>query len=179
MVIVRIRWTPIPWSKHFNRSRSKLTAGVLLLVTGLPVCTVADVPPHAVVHAMSMRAKHRPAAEELTAFMRRKTFVQPYNLSEILQSAAEASIPPSLIVCIEFVESSGGKHYHADTNNPLGWKNGRASFPSVREAIRHVSAELGSGRWYVGKTLEEKLRMYNPRPYYSEKVLGCMSQFAD
>ncbi len=81
-----------------------------------------------------------------------------------------------MIVCIEFVESSGGKHYDVETNNPLGWKNGKASFPSIPAAIRHVSEELGSGRWYAGKTLEEKLRVYNPRPYYSEKVLGCMSR---
>ena len=56
-----------------------------------------------------------------------------------MQSASQASIPPSLIVCIEFVESSGGKYYDAETNNPLGWQNGKASFPSVRAAIRHVS----------------------------------------
>jgi hypothetical protein len=81
-----------------------------------------------------------------------------------------------MIVCIEFVESSGGKHYDASTNNPLGWQNGKASFASVRDAIHHVSHELGFGRWYAGKTIEEKLRVYNPRPYYSQKVLGCMAQ---
>ena len=77
------------------------------------------------------------------------------------------------------LESSGGKHYDAETNNPLGWNNGKAVFPSVHAAIRHVSAELGSGRWYAGKTLEEKLRVYNPRPAYSVKVMDCMRQFTD
>ena len=147
--------------------------GVLLLAPALPVSTIADVPPKAIVRPV---LKPVPT-ETLSSFMRRKNFVQPYNLTEIEQSASQASIPPSLIVCIEFVESSGGKHYHLETNNPLGWQNGKASFPSVRAAIRHVSQELGSGRWYAGKTLEEKLRVYNPRPYYSVKVLGCMSQF--
>lgn len=138
----------------------------------MPVSTVADVPPAAIVHPM----KQVPT-ETLSSFMRRKNFVEPNNLAEIVQSASRASIPASLIVCIEFVESSGGKYYDLETNNPLGWKNGKASFPSVPAAIRHVSQELGYGRWYAGKTLEEKLRVYNPRPYYSVKVLGCMSQF--
>ncbi len=122
-------------------------------------------------------AKAKPA-DELTAFMRSHDFAEPYHVQEILHAAQEASIPASMIVCIEFYESSGGKHFDTTTNNPLGWKNGRASFPSVHAAIREVSAQLGSGRWYAGKTLEEKLRMYNPRPVYSVKVLDCMKQFS-
>jgi hypothetical protein len=150
--------------------------GVLLLAPALPVSTIADVTPKAIVRPAV--PKHVPT-ETLSSFMRRKQFVEPYNLPVIIQSASRASIPASLIVCIEFVESSGGKHYDAETNNPLGWQNGKAAFPSVPAAIQHVSQELGSGRWYAGKTLEEKLRVYNPRPYYSVKVLGCMSQFAE
>jgi hypothetical protein len=111
--------------------------------------------------------------------MRRKGFAEPYHVPEIIQAASQASIPPSMIVCIEFLESSGGKYYDPGTNNPLGWRNGKATFPSVREAIRRVSAELGSGRWYAGKTLEEKLRVYNPRPAYAIKALDCMRQLLD
>lgn len=169
-VIVRIKWTP-PKRPFKLWPGSHVIVGVLLLAPAIPVSTIADVPPRAIAHPM----KQVPA-ETLSSFMRRKNFVEPNNLAEIVQSASQASIPASLIVCIEFVESSGGKHYALETNNPLGWQNGKASFPSVPAAIRHVSQELGSGRWYAGKTLEEKLRVYNPRPYYSVKVLGCMSQ---
>ena len=171
-VIVRIKWTP---SKRPAKLRpgSHIILGVLLLAPAMPVSTIADVRPRAIARPMPKPVP----TESLLSFMRRKNFVEPNNLAEIVQSASQASIPPSLIVCIEFVESSGGKHYDAETNNPLGWKNGKASFPSVPAAIRHVSEELGSGRWYAGKTLEEKLRVYNPRPYYSMKVLDCMSQF--
>ena len=169
----------------------------LMLAPGLPISTVADVVPRAVAPAMRLAAmpmagpapkraaKPAPkfiaktvAAADLAAFMRRKGFVEPDNLEEILAAASDASIPASMIVCIEFVESSGGKHFDFETNNPLGWKNGKAAFPSVRAAIRHVSQELGSGEWYAGKTIEEKLRVYNPRPAYLEKVMGCMNQFA-
>jgi hypothetical protein len=175
LVIVRIKWTPILGRKRRKvklRPGSHIMLGVLLLAPALPVSTIADVPPKSIVRPVLKPV----STETLSSFMRRKNFAQPYNLTEIEQSASQASIPPSLIVCIEFVESSGGKHYDVETNNPLGWQNGKASFPSVRAAIRHVSQELGSGRWYAGKTLEEKLRVYNPRPYYSVKVLGCMSQ---
>jgi hypothetical protein len=153
-----------------------LILGVLLLAPALPVSTEADVPLLTVLRRPDTTVVR---AESLAGFMREKGFVKPYHLPEIMQAAAQASIPPSMIVCIEFVESSGGKHYDEDTNNPLGWQNGKASFPSVLAAIRHVSAELGSGRYYSGKTLEEKLRVYNPRPAYSIKVLGCMNQFSD
>jgi hypothetical protein len=174
-VIVRIRWTPRRKGQKNLWPKSKLLAGVLLLAPALPVSTIADVPPRAVARPIKVEAPK--PSESLTAFMRRKGFAEPYNLTDILESASQASIPPSMIVCIEFVESSGGKHYEAETNNPLGWKNGKAAFPSVRAAIRHVTQELGSGRWYAGKTVEQKLRVYNPRPSYSEKVLGCMRQF--
>jgi hypothetical protein len=170
-VIVRIKWTPYKRRAKL-RPHSHVLLGVLLLAPALPVSTIADVPPPTIARPLPKPVP----SETLASFMRRKNFVQPYNLPEIEQSASQASIPPSLIVCIEFVESSGGKYYDAETNNPLGWQNGKASFPSVRAAIRHVSQELGSGRWYAGKTLEEKLRVYNPRPYYAVKVLGCMSQ---
>jgi hypothetical protein len=189
-LIVRIRWTPIFGSRRhkprpFPRPHSKLLLGVLMLAPGLPVCTIADVPPRLAPRAVAVpkvavaKAPEPAPAETIARFMRRNGFAEPYHVPEIIQAARDASIPASMIVCIEYLESSGGKHYDAETNNPLGWNNGKAVFPSVHAAIRHVSAELGSGRWYAGKTLEEKLRVYNPRPAYSVKVMECMRQFTD
>ena len=178
-MIVRIRWTPVfgPKRRKINfRPGSHIILGVSLLASGLPVSTIADVTPKAILRPVPKMLPH--PTDTLASFMRRKGFVEPNNLSEIIQSATRASIPPSMIVCIEFVESSGGKHFDAETNNPLGWKNGKAAFPSIPAAIRHVSQELGSGHDYAGKTLEEKLRVYNPRPYYLVKVMGCMNQIA-
>ena len=179
-MIVRIRWTPVFGPKRRKikfRPGSHIVLGVLLLSSGLPVSTIADVAPRAIVRRIPAAPLPHPT-DTLSSFMRRKGFVEPNNLAEIIQSASRAAIPPSMIVCIEFVESSGGKHFDAETNNPLGWKNGKASFPSIPAAIRHVSQELGSGHDYAGKTLEEKLRVYNPRPYYLVKVMGCMNQIA-
>jgi hypothetical protein len=180
-LIVRIRWTPV-FGKRRRPTRaaprrSKLLLGVLMLAPGLPVSTIADMPPRAAMRQILEPVSFHAPAENIDRFMREHDFAKPYNVPEIIQAAAQASIPPSLIVCIEFYESSGGKYYDAETNNPLGWKNGQMSFSSKSAAIRHVSAELGSGRWYAGKTLEEKLHMYNPRPVYSQKVMQCMSEF--
>ncbi len=180
-MIVRIRWTPVFGPKHRNITcllprRPKLALGLLLFAPALPVSTIADVPPRPAPRR-DVALPPRAPEETLAAFMREHDFAQPYNISEILDAARRASIPPSMIVCIEFYESSGGKHYDAETHNPLGWNNGLTWFPSVPAAIHHVSDQLGSGRWYAGKTLEEKLHVYNPRPVYAEKVLDCMRQF--
>lgn len=168
-----------PARENAARRKSRLMFGAALLVPVLPISTVADVAPRAMLPSADLiLATSRPSTT-LADFMRRTGFVEPNLLPEIVQASAAASIPPSMIVCIEFVESSGGKHVNEGTNNPLGWNNGKTAFPSVRAAIRHVSQQLGSGRWYAGKTLEEKLRVYNPRPAYAEKVLGCMRQFPE
>ena len=182
-MIVRIRWTPI-WGANRRKlmhrriaRRSKLALGVLMLAPSLPVSTIADVSPRAMPPPV-VAQPHRPE-EAIARFMREHDFAKPYNIGDILEAANRAAIPPSMIVCIEFYESSGGKHFDTETNNPLGWKNGVAAFPSVPAAIHYVSQELGSGRWYAGKSIEEKLHMYNPRPVYAEKVLGCMNGFPD
>ena len=187
-VIVRIRWTPVFGSKNrdatephqtrFKRARPKAGLAIpgLLLALGMPLCTVADLPP--VTKADHIRIPDDPAIGKLTAFMREHDFVKPYYVQDIVQSASKASISPSLIVCIEFFESSGGKHYDSGTNNPLGWNSGKTSFASVQAAFRYVAAQLGSGRYYQGKTLEQKLRLYNPNPAYLLKVMDCMTEIS-
>jgi hypothetical protein len=183
VLIVRIRWTPIFGAKRRQilrrraTRRSKLALGVLMLAPALPVSTIADVAPRP-MPPLTVARPYRPA-EAIAAFMREHDFAKPYNIGAILEAANRAAIPPSMIVCIEYFESSGGKYFDTETNNPLGWKNGTAAFPSVPAAIHHVSEQLGSGRWYAGKSIEEKLHMYNPRPVYAEKVLGCMNDFPE
>jgi hypothetical protein len=195
-LIVRLRWTRVKvrirlsgrgtWRQAFSLppafqpapgcSLSVAVLPILLLALGIPIATVADLPP---VPKPPPASPHEIWSGKIQAFMRQKNFAQPYYIREIIQDAVAASIPPPLVVCIEFTESSGGKYFARETNNPLGWKSGTASFPSVREAIRHVSAQLGSGRYYAGKTLAEKLRTYNPRPEYSVKVMDCMRRISE
>src|SRR5882724_394177 len=119
-LMVRIIWTPVFRSKLKQRKklawpRPKWILGVLLLAPALPVSTEADVPMLTILSTPAAVVPKPISAESLAAFMHQKGFVQPYHLPEIIQAASQAAIPPSMIVCIEFVESSGGKHYDADT----------------------------------------------------------------
>jgi hypothetical protein len=179
-VIVRIKWSTKSAKRRGRHSRRvrpgpNLVLAAVLLATGIPKRTVADVAPVQVPRKTTPVPMRRDTSTEwLTAFMRERDFVQPYYAREILQSAAYNHIPPSLLVCIEFLESSGGKMYNQSTANPFGWDNGKAAFPSRLAAITYVSAQLGSGRYYAGKSIEAKLRVYNPRPGYARRIMDCM-----
>lgn len=150
--------------------RTRLMCIALVLSAGIPKCTVADVP---LIRPISHTAT---TTEQLTAFMRGHRFAKPYYVREIVEMAEMNRLPPALLVCIEFVETSGGKQYHPETRNRFGWDNGKASFASHLAAIRFVAIQLGSGRYYAGKTVEEKIRVYNPRPIYAPKILDCMRE---
>jgi len=179
-VIVRIKWSTHSAKRagrRYKRVRPspKLVLAAVLLATGIPKRTIADVSPAAVRPvAAPVPIRREMTADWLTAFMRERDFSPPYYVREILQSAAHNHIPASLLVCIEFVESSGGKIYDHSTANPFGWDNGKASFQSKVAAIDYVSTQLGSGRYYAGKSIEEKLRVYNPKPAYAPRIMSCM-----
>ena len=179
-VRIRIKWTPIFESKRKEEPAPdsglispgrKLVLAVLLLAPCVPTSTLADAPSSFVRLA---QFQQEASTQTLTSFMREHDFAEPYYAREIVQESAQASIPPSLLVCIEFYESSGGKHFTRGTNNPLGWGNGRIVFRSIREAIHYVAWQLGFGTQYSGKSVEEKVHVYNPRQTYSAKVLDCV-----
>ncbi len=180
-MIVRIRWSTNSAKRaerHSQRMRPgpKLVAAAVLLAAGIPKPTAADVPPATLHRDMAIVGIPRdPTEDRLVAFMRERDFPQPYYAQEILQGAAQNQIPAALLICIEFLESSGGKYDHG-TANPFGWDNGKATFPSRRAAIAYVSNQLGSGRYYTGKSIAAKLRVYNPRPDYAPRIMSCMRE---
>jgi hypothetical protein len=149
--------------------KAKLVIAAVMLSVGAPQRTIADLPPIHHGHPVTI------SIERLTAFMDEHRFAKPYLVREIVQTADNNRIPASLLVCIEFLESSGGRHYHS-TANRFGWDNGRASFGSHLAAIRFVAIQLGSGRYYAGKSVADKIRTYNPRPIYTQKTLDCMNE---
>jgi hypothetical protein len=182
IVRIRIRWSTNAAVNRYactvtRRTESKplvqktrLILVAFVLSAGIPKCTVADVP---LIQPISHSTT---TTEQLTAFMRGHRFAKPYYVGEIVQMAEMNRLPPALLVCIELIETSGGKQYHPETRNRFGWDNGKASFPSHLAAIRFIAIQLGSGRYYAGKSVEEKLRVYNPRPIYAPKVLDCMKK---
>ena len=63
---------------------------------------------------------------------------------------------PSLVII-----ESGGRNIR--NNNVFGWGNGYSRFRSVADSIGVVAECLANKLPYKGKTLEEKMKAYNPR----------------
>ncbi len=79
---------------------------------------------------------------------------------------------PSLVII-----ESGGRNIR--NNNVFGWGNGYSRFRSVAESITVVADCLANKTPYRGKSLEDKLRAYNPRRKdYPKFVRGVMDQIA-
>jgi len=100
---------------------------------------------------------------------------------EIMAEEAEKNnIDWRLLPAIAIRESSGGKF--ACDKNPFGWASCKKTFSTWEEAIKTVAKNLGGNvsqteKFYKGKTLEEKLKAYNPPsvvPTYAEEVMHIM-----
>ncbi|HEY8191647.1 MAG TPA: hypothetical protein VIG74_04420 [Alphaproteobacteria bacterium] len=92
--------------------------------------------------------------------------------------ARENGLDWRLLPAIAIRESTGGKQ--ACGYNPFGWNSCRGEagqFDSWEDAIRTVGKALGSGRYYAGKTVTQKLQTYNPPsivPDYAMEVIRIM-----
>ncbi|PYT11356.1 MAG: hypothetical protein DMG59_26660, partial [Acidobacteria bacterium] len=58
--------------------------------------------------------------------------------------------------------------------NHWGWDFARTGFESVPSGIDFVARQLAKGRYYRGKTVDEKLHAYNPNPQYAREVKQLM-----
>lgn len=92
--------------------------------------------------------------------------------ADFLLAADRYALDWRLLPSISMIESSGGKLYK--NNNVFGWDSPLQSFASVREGIHYVAAQLARSDRYKGKSLDGKLRTYNPNPEYSGKVKAVM-----
>ncbi|HUP03706.1 MAG TPA: hypothetical protein VMU19_06940 [Bryobacteraceae bacterium] len=96
--------------------------------------------------------------------------------SAFLEAADSFSLDWRLLPSLSYVESTGGKA--AAGNNFFGWDSGRARFTSPVAAIRNVAERLSRGARYHGKTLEQKLAIYNPNPGYGAQVKRIMRRIS-
>lgn len=92
--------------------------------------------------------------------------------ADFLSAADRYALDWRLLPSISMVESSGGKDYR--NNNVFGWDSPLQSFASVREGIHYVAAQLARSDRYKNKSIDGKLRTYNPNPEYSGKVKAVM-----
>jgi len=92
--------------------------------------------------------------------------------ADFLAAADVNALDWRLLPSISFIESSGGKDYR--NNNVFGWDTPLQNFSSIREGIQYVAAQLASADRYKNKSLDGKLRTYNPNPAYPHKVKAVM-----
>ncbi len=104
---------------------------------------------------------------------------------ELVSTAEKYDLPWALIAAVAMQESTGGKFAcRADRENMWGYGSCKGvNFTSVEQGIdlvaKTISAQSpGSKRYYEGKSLEERLRVYNGRAVanYAESVHWIMEQ---
>ena len=96
---------------------------------------------------------------------------------KLVAEADEHGIDWRLVAAISVKESSGG--IHMCENNPFGWGSCKIEFENLNKSIETVSKALGEGKPYIGKTTQEKLKVYNPpsiEPLYSNRVMAIMEK---
>ena len=92
--------------------------------------------------------------------------------ADFIQAADRNDLDWRLLPSISLVESSGGKSFV--NNNVFGWRSCKERFSSVREGIHYVASRLANSDLYREKSLDEKLKTYNPREDYRDRVKSVM-----
>ena len=115
--------------------------------------------------------------ERLEAFFQSFGCPAPHHVKEYLGTADSFDIDYRLLPAISVLESTCGVHQRL--NNRWGWDSARKGFASFRAGLEYIARQLTEGRYYKGKTLEEKVHMYNPKPEYSLLVKKLMRKIED
>lgn len=103
--------------------------------------------------------KHDYRRSELLTFMQKHRFAKPYYINDYLQAADTNQLDFRVLPAIAVIESSGCVHLVKE--NCFGWNSGRTGFRSIPEGISFVAEQLSSGKYYKGKSLEQKIHAYN------------------
>lgn len=106
-------------------------------------------------------------------FRKRKCPAQRY-AAEFVNAADRYRLDWRLLPSLALVESSGGKAFI--NNNIFGWDSCRQRFTTVQAGIHTVAERLANSPLYQGKSLDEKLKVYNSRPHYRIAVKRVMQQ---
>lgn len=99
---------------------------------------------------------------------------EPYHADEYVRAADAYSIDYRLLPAVSVRESTCGVYQHR--NNLWGWDSARTGFESVSRGIRFILSQLAWGRYYRGKSLDQKLHVYNPSPQYVQQVRELMRE---
>jgi hypothetical protein len=140
---------------------------------GFALCatTTADVRN---VTPIPVMAKVDTRAERLEKFFKLYGCPAPHHVSEYLRAADGYGLDYRLLPAVSVRETLCG--VQAWENNRWGYHPHEQRFPSVAVGIDYVARVLTEGYFYKGKTLEQKLLMYNHRPAYTDEVKAIMRQ---
>src|ERR1700742_778076 len=103
-----------------------------------------------------------PRAPRLERFFHRYNCPAPYHVSEYLRASDGYNLDYRLLPAISIRESLCGVS-ERQMNNFWGYHPDRLSFPTIEAGIDYVARQLAESPFYRGKSLTEKLFVYNPR----------------
>ncbi|MBV8843233.1 MAG: hypothetical protein JO307_10525 [Bryobacterales bacterium] len=115
-----------------------------------------------------------PRFEQLKRFFHRYNCPEPHYVGDYLRAADGYGLDYRLLPAISIRETHCGLDYNL--NNYWGYHPGHAIFPTIEAGIYHVAHQLAEDPQYKGKSLREKLFVYNPRDEYPDEVKRIMRQ---
>ena len=115
--------------------------------------------------------------ERLEVFFQSFGCPAPHHVKEYVGTADSFALDYRLLPAISVLESTCGVHQRL--NNRWGWDSARKGFASFRVGLEYIARQLAEGRYYKGKTLEEKVHMYNPKPEYAVQLKKLMRKIDD
>jgi hypothetical protein len=108
------------------------------------------------------------------AFFRLYGCPEPYRARNYVLAADMYQLDYRLLPALSVRESLCGKG--ARLNNYWGWDSARIGFVSVETGIDYVAGQLARGKYYRGKSLDQKLHAYNHRLRYAMEVKLLMNR---
>lgn len=115
--------------------------------------------------------------DKLESFFQSFGCPTPHYVDEYLGEADSNAIDYRLLPAISVLESTCGVYQRL--NNRWGWDSARKGFSSFRAGLQYIARQLSQGRYYRNKSLEEKVRMYNPNPQYARLLKKLMLKIDD
>jgi len=114
---------------------------------------------------------------KLQSFFKAYQCPAPYHVDDYLLEADKNAIDYRLLPAISVRESTCGRH--ARLNNHWGWDSARNGFSSVKAGIRYLARTLALGPRYKDKTVDAKLKTYNPVVQYVAEVKRLMEEIGE
>jgi hypothetical protein len=130
--------------------------------------------------ARAASAPEQPADErrlKLQSFFESYRCPAPFHVEDYLREADKNAIDYRLLPAISVRESTCGRH--ARLNNHWGWDSARSGFSSVKAGIRYLARILALGPKYRDKTIDGKLKIYNPNLRYVAEVMQLMEEISE